>query len=163
MTAEREPAEIVLSEAVPVWRVRDALVRSLPTGWSLVDLYDVWLGAPALAGRVIGAVYRVTLDTEADPEAVVAAASGLLEAPQLTRMRRKGSETVAYDLRPLLAGIEVVEAGPPIVLRMQTRIHPERGSGRPDEVVAALADQLGRPVAPASIVRERLLLADETV
>jgi len=161
MAAERELAEILLSEAVPVWRVRDALMRSLPAGWSLVDLHDVWLGSPALAGRVTGAVYRVTLDGDADPGMVAAAASALLEARQLIRTRLKGGASVAYDLRPLLAGIDIDQPGPPIVMRVQTRFHPERGSGRPEEVVAALGDRLGRPLAPVSIVRERLILADE--
>ncbi len=162
MSAEHELAEIVLTEVLPVWRVREALTRSLPAGWSLIDLHDVWLGAQALAGRVTGAVYRVTLDGETDARMVAAAASGLLEAPQLIRTRLKGGSPVAYDLRQLLAGIEVVQPGPPLVLRVGTRIHPERGSGRPEEVVAALADHLGRALGCGSIVRERLILADES-
>jgi hypothetical protein len=161
MAAEHELAEIVLTETLPVWRVRLALVGSLPAGWSLIDLHDVWLGAPALAGRVGGAVYRVTLDGEAEAGMVAAAASAVLEAPQLVRTRLKGGAQVPYDLRPLLAGIEVVQPGPPVVLRVETRMHPERGSGRPEEVVAALSDHLGRALGCTSIVRERLILADE--
>ncbi len=161
MAAERELAEIVLGDAVPVWRVRDELTRCLPAGWSLVDLHDVWLGAPALAGRVTGAVYRVTLEANPSPDAVRAAAAGLMAADQLLRNRLKGGRSVAYDLRPLLAEVTVVEAGPPIVLRIRTRMHPERGSGRPEEIVAALGDRLGAPISTAFIVRERLILADE--
>jgi hypothetical protein len=163
MAGEREPAEIVLSEVLPVWRVRDALLAILPAGWSLVDLHDVWLGSAALAGRVTAAVYRVTLraDADVDGRAVAAAASDLLAARQLIRTRPKGEALVEYDLRPLVAEIEIDRPGPPVVLRVQTRIHPERGSGRPEEVVAALAECLGRPLVPASIVRERLVLADE--
>ena len=54
-----------------------------------------------------------------------------------------------------------MDFGPPVVLRIETRIHPERGSGRPEEVVGALADNLGQPLAPKAIARERLILADE--
>jgi hypothetical protein len=163
MAAEREPAEIVLIEAIPVWRVREALTRRLPHGWSLVDLHDVWLGAPALAGRVTGAVYRVTLEAAGcpDAEAVGSAAAELLAAGELVRTRLKGGRSVAYDLRPLVAGISVAEPGPPVVLRIETRIHPERGSGRPEEVVAALGDHLGQPIVVRSMVRERLILDDE--
>lgn len=161
MAAEAELAEIVLSDVVPVWHVRDALASSLPAGWTLVDLYDVWLGSPALAGRITGAVYRVVLEGDADAAMVAAAASSLLEARQLTRTRLKGGAPVTFDLRPMLAGLWIDRPGPPIVLRVQTRIHPERGSGRPEEVVAALADRLDRPVTPASIVRERLIVAEE--
>ena len=46
-------------------------------------------------------------------------------------------------------------------LRMRTRIHPELGTGRPDEVVAALSDELGGPIAIRAISRRRLLLADD--
>ena len=159
MAGEHELAEILLAEPLPVWRVRDALTRCLPPEWSLVDLHDVWLGAPALAGQVTGARYRVTLDVAATPAAVASAAAWLLEARELIRTRLKGGSAVAYDLRPLLADIAVVEAGPPVVLRIETRIHPEKGSGRPEEVMAALADRLGRPLGSESIVRERLILA----
>jgi hypothetical protein len=162
LAAERELADILLVEAVPVWRVRDELTRCLPAGWSLVDLHDVWLGAPALPGRVSGAVYRVELGGETDPDDVAAAAAGLLAAGELVRTRSKGGAAVAYDLRPLLADVRVVAPGPPVVLRIETRIHPERGSGRPDEVVAALGDRAGRPLAVQSIVRERLILVDDT-
>jgi hypothetical protein len=46
---------------------------------------------------------------------------------------------------------------------MRTRIHPELGTGRPEEVVAALSDDLGSPLAIERIVRRRLLLLDELV
>ena len=160
MAAEGELAEIVLTEVLPVWRVRDALIGRLPPGWRLVDLYDVWLGSPALAGRVSGAVYRVVVEGTADPDAFAAAASALLEAERLPRTRIKGGSSVAYDLRPLLAEIGVLDPGPPVVLRVRTRIHPELGTGRPEEALAAIADRLGCSLAPRSIVRERLILAD---
>jgi hypothetical protein len=161
MAAERELAEIVLTEVLPVWRVRDVLIGRLPAGWRLVDLHDVWLGSPALAGRVSGADYRVVVDGTADAVAVAAAASVLLEAERLPRTRFKGGSSVAYDLRPLLAEVGVLDPGPPVVLAVRTRIHPELGTGRPEEVLAALADRLGCRLVPASITRERLILADE--
>jgi hypothetical protein len=160
MAAERELAEIVLTEMLPIWRVREVLLRCLPIGWSLVDLHDAWLGAPALAGRVTGAVYRVTLAGAADGRALASAADRLLGARQLIRERLKGGVPVPFDLRPLLAGIELVEPGPPTAVRIEVRIHPERGSGRPEEVVAALADDLGSELTCTQVVRERLIIAD---
>jgi radical SAM-linked protein len=161
MAAERELAEIVLTEMLPVWRVRAALVGGLPAGWRLVDVYDVWVGSPALAGRVSGAQYRLVVDGPADPGAIAAAAAALLQAGRLPRARIKGDSQVAYDLRPLLVDVGLTEPGPPVVLRIRTKIHPELGTGRPQEVLAALADQLGRPLAAASITRERLILAGD--
>jgi hypothetical protein len=157
---ERELADIVLCEAVPIWRVREVLLANLPAGWSLVDVHDVWLGSPALAGQVSGAVYRVTLGN-GHPAAITRAASELLEARELVRTRPKGGASVAYDLRPLLADIEVEGPGRPVVLRVETRINPERGSGRPVVVVAALGERLETSLEIVSIVRERLILNDD--
>ena len=42
----------------------------------------------------------------------------------------------------------------------RTRFHPELGAGRPEEVVAALADAAGVALAIAAMTRSRLLLAD---
>ena len=65
-----------------------------------------------------------------------AAADDLLRADRLPRERSKGGGTVRYDLRPLLDDI-TVEPGPPPIIRARTRFHPELGTGRPEEVVAA--------------------------
>ena len=54
MAAERELADILLTELLPRGEVREGIGAGLPDGWRLVDLYDVWLGAPALAGQVVG-------------------------------------------------------------------------------------------------------------
>ncbi len=165
--AEAELIDLVLTERVPTWRVREALEARLPAGWSLVDLYDVWLAGPPLAGRVMAADYRIELEP-ADPDsplpardAVVEAIGHLLRARSIPRERAKGGGTVQYDLRPLLADLGLVESSSPVVVRARTRFHPELGTGRPEEVVAALGDALGMALVPARVVRERLLLAGE--
>lgn len=170
MASEGELFEIVLTERLPAWQVREALEGRLPDGWSLVDLADVWLGGPALAGRVAAADYRVTLagvggggDVGGDVggDAVEGAAERLIAARSLPREREKGDGVVRYDLRPLLVEVGVVHPGPPVTIRIRTRFHAELGTGRPEEVVLALGDGLGISLTIASIVRERLLLADE--
>jgi radical SAM-linked protein len=160
MAAEGELIDVVLVERWPVWRVREAVEGHVPGGWRLVDLYDVWLAGPPLAGRVAAADYRLTLRDSVDVAAVERAASALLAAPRLPRERAKGGGVVAYDLRPLLIDIDI-RPGPPPVVRVRTRFHPALGTGRPDEVLAALSEAAGLDVQPVSIVRERLLLADD--
>ena len=175
MVSEGELLEIVLTERLPAWQVREALLPCLPDGWTLVDLADVWLGGPALVGRVVAADYRVTLEAQESatgtpgpagrtgPTAadVATAARTLLAARSLPRERAKGDGTVRYDLRPLLADIAVTDPGPPVTVRIRTRFHAELGTGRPDEVVLALGDTLGTPLGIGSIVRERLVLVDD--
>jgi radical SAM-linked protein len=161
MPSEGELVEIVLTQRLPAWQVREALAGRLPDGWSLVDLADVWLGGPPLAGRVAAADYRVTLGGAPGSAAVAGAARALLAARALPRERAKGNGTVRYDLRPLLADVRVTDPGPPVTVRIRTRFHAELGTGRPEEVVLALADELGSPLTIQAIARERLLLADE--
>ena len=47
------------------------------------------------------------------------------------------------------------------MLRARTRFHSVLGTGRPEEVVAALGDAVGAQLDVTSIVRERLILAEE--
>lgn len=166
VAGEAELIDVYLTERWPAWRVREVLSGSLPPGWMLVDLYDVWLAGPALPGRVVAADYRITFSGSVEPvgvdAAVVdAACRRLLAAETLPRERSKGGGTVRYDLRPLLADIGVVEPGPPVIVRARTRFHPELGTGRPDEVIAALGEAVGVALGAATVVRERLILADD--
>lgn len=163
MAADAEFIDVVLTERWPIWRLREALAPHLPPGWGLVALHDVWLAGPPLAGRVVAADYRIELVPASTPaaERLQAACGGLLAADRIERQRRKGEGTVAYDLRPLLVDLALSDAGPPAVLALRARIHPELGTGRPAEIVDALAEQLGETLEPASIVRERVLLADD--
>jgi hypothetical protein len=162
-----ELADLWLTERAPAWRVREGLARVLPAAHTLVALEDVWPGAPALAGRVTAADYRVTLGGSVDADAIAAAAGRLLAAERLPRERAKGGGVKTYDLRPLLISIETaVEAGQAtteerVVVRIRTRIHPELGSGRPEEVIAALSDELGTALEPVETLRERLLLLED--
>jgi hypothetical protein len=136
----------------------------------LVSLDDVWLGAPALAGRTAAADYLVTLPRSAGRDVVAAAAGRLMAADRVPRVRPKGGGQKTYDLRPLILSIGVAESSDdgrnavtdrPIAVRIRGRIHPELGSGRPDEILAALADEVGRPLEPIETVRERLVLSDD--
>ncbi len=156
--AEQEYADLLLSEHLPAWRVREAVSASMPTDLTLVGLCDVWVGAPALAAIVVAAEYRVVAaPADLEPHAVRAAAGRLLARPRIERERTRGGRPVTYDLRPLIEHI-TVEDRRPIVLRVGTRFHPERGSGRPDEIVSALSEALGAPIDIDAIVRERLVL-----
>jgi radical SAM-linked protein len=160
MAARRELIDVVLDDRWPVWRVREALTPHLPEGWRLIDVFDVWLGGPPLAGRVAAADYLIELEEVDDVVALQRAASELNDARRIPRQRLKGGATVDYDLRPLLVAV-AIEPGPPPIIRTRTRFDPELGTGRPEEVLGALSDCLGAPLAARTIVRERILLAED--
>jgi radical SAM-linked protein len=160
MPVEADLADLYLADRCRARDVRERLSTASPDGIEVVDLHDVWLGSPALSAIAAAADYRIELAGVA-PEGLDAAAAELIAAPAVIRPRQKGNATVDYDLRPLLEAIDVVaDRGAPL-LRVRTRMNPERGAGRPEEVLAALAGVLGRPLEAATTVRERILTVDD--
>ncbi len=159
MLAEHELADVYLAERLAASDMRARLEAGMPPGYSVVDLYDVWAGSPALAPQLAAADYRLTL-LNVEAEGLRVAAARLLAAERLPRERRKESRVIPYDLRPLLLDLQVRPPDPAAIppempatraagLWMRLRHSQNQGSGRADEVVAALADELGLAVAPA--------------
>src|SRR6266540_5047159 len=58
MLAQRELIDVGLTECRLVHEVREAVGAAAPSGYRLVDLYDVWTGAPTLPSLVVAADYR---------------------------------------------------------------------------------------------------------
>ena len=161
MASEGELVELLLVRRLPVWQVREAIVGALPAGHELLAIEDVWLGEPAIAGRVVGAEYTMPLDWVADPASVAAvreAADALLHAAALPRQRTRGDRTVDYDLRPFVDAVEALDGSPP-TLRIRVRHDPEKGVGRPEEVLAELGARSGVSFDPTRLVRTALVLA----
>jgi radical SAM-linked protein len=201
MLAERDLADLFLAERLTSPEMRRRLAAGMPNGYRVVDLHDVWIGAPALAPQLAAADYRVTLFNVKQAD-LAAAAAKLMAAEELPRQRHREKRTISYDLRPLLLEIQVrapdpahiaddiagpAEAGVDAAdLWLRLRHSQDEGSGRVEEVVAALAGELGTathvPSVPGTTserddvlgdaaalplleavgaVRERLWLSDE--
>ena len=168
--AERELIDVVLTELLLVHDVRRATEEAAPLGYRTVDLYDVWVSRPTLASLVTAGDYRATVAVEAghpvsitELEAVVDA---LLTAPRLERVRTKGAGQVTVDIRPHIRALRVRPAGGSgeegsFELWMRLGLGGEGGVGRPDEVVAALGERLGRRLVARATTRERIVLADD--
>ena len=155
---------VLADGAPPAWAVREGITATLPAGHRAAGLENVWLGSPALSGQIAAADYEVDIAVDGlGPSEIAGAVDRLLAHERLPRERQKGGTVRTYDLRPLIAALDLAGEAPAIVLRMRTRIHPELGTGRPDEVVAALAEDLGAPIAIRAINRRRLLLAEDLV
>lgn len=162
VAALRELADLSLGERLPVWRVREAVTRAMPDGIELVDLHDVWLGTPALAASLVAADVRMDLAPDAPDRGTLAAAGRrLLAAPVLERERARGGGRVRYDLRPLVADVTVSGEEDGTIVRVRLRFDPERGAGRPEEIIAALEDLVAGPIPVLRTTRERLLLVGE--
>lgn len=160
MLAEHELADLFLAERLTRPDLRARLADGMPRGYRLIDLRDEWVGGPALATQLVAADYRLTL-LGVSPDRLAPAAGALLAAASLPREKRREKKVMAYDLRPLLLDLQVREddatAGatddvgvPAAGLWMRLRNSQELGSGRADEVVAALADELGLATVAAA-------------
>ena len=159
MLAEHELADLFLAERLTAPDLRDRLAAGMPRGYRVVDLHDVWVGAPAIAPQLAAADYRMTL-LNVERTALESAAATLTAAERLPRERLKEGKSIPYDLRPLLLDIRAIpadpEAAPPEAAAamtgvwMRLRHTQDRGSGRAEEVVAALADEMGLVASPAS-------------
>ena len=161
ISGDRELADLFTASRQPIAFVRQAIEAALPAGHRLVDLHDAWLGEPALAAQLEAADYRVEIEPIVGAATLAQACDALLEAETLPRARTKGGRDATYDLRPLLADVRAVDAGQTTVLEIRTRFSPERGAGRPEEVVAAIAEASGTPVIAHRTRRTRLWLASE--
>jgi radical SAM-linked protein len=152
MLAEHDLADLFLAERLSRPELRELLIAGLPRGYRLLDLYDVWVGAPAVATQLAAADYRLTL-LGVDADRLGDAVRQLLAADELRREKRREKKTTAYDLRPLVLDLRAQpadEAGLAAAgLWMRLRHSQDRGSGRAEEVVAALAENLGMAAASA--------------
>jgi Uncharacterized protein conserved in bacteria (DUF2344) len=157
---EAELADVWLTERLARWKVRAALAGVVPDGTTLVDLYDVWLGEPPLPGQVVASVYRGSVTAnDSESTAIEGAVSTMIAADTILRERRRGDRAVASDLRPFIDELAATRrAGDIVEIRMVLRHDPEKGVGRPDEVLAELADRSGVSLDEATLVRERLVL-----
>jgi radical SAM-linked protein len=157
--AEHDLLDVVLAERWSLPHLRSALSEALPAGLGIVDLYDVWLGAPSVSAALTATTHRVTVGGATSDE-LAAALSALLEPRTLERTRAKGAERqTTYDLRPLILALEVGPAAP--IVRMLLRTGSDGPSGRPDEVIPALGEVIGRDLELVDLVRERLWTNDE--
>lgn len=156
MMAEHELADLFLAERLTATEFRRRVAVGTPPGYRVLQAHDTWTGAPALAPQLAAADYRLLLLGAEDP-ALSAAAAWLMAADRLPRERRRESKAIAYDLRPLLIELRTSTSPAPssgsstepvAALWMRLRHSQEEGSGRPDEVVAAIAERLGMATPP---------------
>jgi radical SAM-linked protein len=172
IAGEHEILDVVLSTRLPAADVRERVRAGLPPDVQLVDLHDIWVGAPSASTAVHAADYRVEVAGVASP-VIQVAAEALLAASSLPCERRREKKTQAFDLRPLIISIAVTAAPPPAgaggegqttLLRTRLRHRPD-AVGRPEDLVAALAAPPAPPLGGAlrvlEIVRERLLTGDD--
>jgi radical SAM-linked protein len=151
ITSDAELLDVFLERAMTPRAMIRALSTQLPAGVEVKAVEQVGLALPALQADVRFAEY--TVDVPASDVDVRSSVERFLAADSIPWEHKREDEVRSYDIRALVESIEVtgMEQGR-ITLRMRLR-NDSNGSGRPEQVVAAL----GLP-APVRIHRTKLVL-----
>lgn len=133
-TGEAEVMDIILSQPMPPRRVLQGLAHRVPDGLTALDATPVYGRAPALPTLLYGADYESVLETRESFDEVQERCQALLARDAIPRVFRNKR----YDLRPLLDDLEVLKVNARhLLIRMQLAAG-DRGTGRPEEVLAEL-------------------------
>lgn len=150
-SSRAEVMDMRLAQDVQLQDLPSRLQRALPSGIIILGVKSVDEAEPALQMQVSAAEYEVTLIDRIDLDTLRGRIDRVLGEMSLPRTRRGK----AYDLRPLIETIEVlqaVEGNLPEMLFMRLSAR-ESATGRPEEVL----DELGISANAARIERSRLL------
>jgi radical SAM-linked protein len=154
VTSEAELMDIFCIKGVAPHFFASAVNQQLPPGLSVDKVYPISSDLPSLQSQVNLAEYKVEVEPEKGPPDITAAVGVLLALEHLPWQHQRDTGPHHYDLRALINDIWVIEAGPPVsVLGMRLQCD-NSGSGRPEQVAAAL----GYSQRPQSIHRTQLIL-----
>jgi radical SAM-linked protein len=151
VTSEAELMDVFLAESMAPKDLVRALTTQLPPGVSLVAAQEVGMALPALQADVRFAEYDV--DVGVVLEAAQAAITRFLTAETIPWEHKRENETRSYDIRAQVSDLSC-EYLDDTCVRLQMKLKNDNtGSGRPEQIVAAL----GLPT-PVRIHRTQLIL-----
>jgi len=154
VTSEAELMDVSINNMVSPHWFTDAVSRQLPSGIEIRGVYQVGLGQPSLQSQVRYAEYQVGVEVEGRQEDIESAIADLLALEHLPWQHQRDTGTRNYDLRTLIDDLWLVDYRPPYcTIGMKLRCD-NSGSGRPEQVSAAL----GFIHHPQSVHRTKLIL-----
>lgn len=156
--SECELLDLRLDERMDCRAVLERLEPQLPRGARVLEVSELPLRHPSLQSLVRAADYAVDAPGGRGADEWRAAIGELLARAEIPVRQERGGKAREFDLRALILGIELVEAGADGArLRMRLR-NDERGAGRPELVLEALGGG-----APTGIRRVALELEQPAV
>jgi radical SAM-linked protein len=150
-TGEAEVVDVWLDIDLPLEVITAAMQQTAPPGLDIRLVEAIDESAPTLQTILEASEFIITLlENFPDLEERVAM---ILHTSEIRRERRGK----AYDLRPLLLGLEVLSADESARQRLSCRLAAREGAtGRPEELLSAL----GIDPLTARVHRIRLILTD---
>jgi radical SAM-linked protein len=153
VTSEAELMDIFCIRGVAPHFFASAINQQLPIGMTVDKVFPISFDLPSLQSQVSRAEYKVTADMENGPEDVNAALKVLLSLENLPWQHQRDTGMMQYDLRKLIDDLWTIDLKPP-EFTLGMRLHcGSQGSGRPEQVTAAL----GFKQRPRSIHRTQLI------
>jgi radical SAM-linked protein len=154
VTSEAELMDIFCLRGVAPHFFVSAVNQQLPPGMTVDKVYPMAFDLPSLQASISLAEYRVEVDAGKGPEDIKKALDTMLAMPHLPWQHQRDTGPHHYDLRALIDDLWVIEWKPPAgILGMRLRCDSS-GSGRPEQVTAAL----GFIHRPQSIHRTQLIM-----
>ena len=154
ITSEAELMDIVLEKWSSPHAFTEAVSRQLPHGIKISQVYNIPLTMPSLPSLVHFAEYSVVLTTDKGPEEIESAIISLLAKESLPWEHQRDTGPRRYDLRTLIDDLWLIDCRQGRVTVGMRLLSDNSGSGRPEQVAAAL----GFAKHPESIHRTRLIL-----
>jgi radical SAM-linked protein len=153
-TSRAEMLDLFFERRMEVQVCEEGLQAQLPAGLQLVSVAEVPVGLPSLPSQVVAAEYEAWVAVRDDPQAMQSRLDQFLAAATIPRRRERPTGERNYDLRPLVQNLRLVGRSADVYVLTMRLQADQKGTGRPDEVLAAL----GLMEGVRSIERVRLLL-----
>jgi radical SAM-linked protein len=133
-TSDHEELDMVLSPACMIDDVKAQLDRALPAGMKVISIAEMVYNAPALQMQLIATEFEITVEGEETIGLLTERVAQFSESTEIMRERRGKP----YNLRPLVQTLTIEPGGADrVVIRSRLQATQE-GTGRPDELAAAL-------------------------
>jgi len=154
VTSETELMDIYTTQGVSPHFFTAAVSQQLPPGIEILQVQQIALTLPSLQSQVRYVEYKVEVETEREPKEIESALASLLSAKHLPWQHQRDTGTRSYDLRALIDDLRLIDWHHPYcTIDMRLRCDSS-GSGRPEQVIAAL----GFANHPRLIHRTKLIL-----
>ncbi|HCP60023.1 MAG TPA: hypothetical protein DIT43_00355 [Dehalococcoidia bacterium] len=154
VTSEAEFADILCIKQISPHFFTRAVSLKLPGGIEIVQVYPIPPSMPSLQSQMSYTEYKVEVETEIEQKDIESAFRRLLSLDHLPWQHQRDTGPHKYDLRRLIDDLWLIGYHHPCVtIGMRLRCD-STGSGRPEQVTAAL----GFTEQPRSIHRTRLIL-----
>ena len=157
VTSDGELLDVFLGNRLTPLDFMRGVGRQLPAGVEALEVEEVGLRAPSLQSELRAAEYEVLLPATLTEEDAREAIERFLAAESVPWEQVRDGEMRRYDIRALVQHVWLDRSnnGSPVV-GMRVRADSS-GSGRPEQVIAAMALP-----EPTSIHRRKLVLAESS-